>query len=193
MRTPRTFALVTVATAGLLAGCSSATPSAPTTTAATTTVRAATPSAPAAPSTASGPALGTVHALSASGVTLTVQAAAYTTMSLPADNQEDLPGGTPIGLVAVRVCITANTSTQGVALDWDAWTVLTAAGDSAQALTSADGSDFPSALYDDDPDTAVPTGSCRAGLIPFSLKGLGGPVATVEYSAQTATAEWAVG
>lgn len=180
---PATVLLLTAA----LAGCSSnpTTPAA----ASTGTVKA---TAPSSPSTASGPALGAVHTVSAGGVTLTVQATAYTTMTLPADNQENLPGGTSLGLVSVRACITANSSGQGVALDWDAWTVVTATGPSAKALTSSDASDFPSALYDDDPNSAVPTGGCRAGLIPFSLKGLGGPVASIDYSAEGTLAEWGV-
>lgn len=186
------------ASALLLAGCGSpgstvtaTTKSGPATTGASTMSAAAAMSAAASP-TPTLPRIGTTQTQSSDGVTDTIQVTGYQVITLTGENQEGMPAGSRIGLVSVKHCLTANTSGDAIGFTWAAWSVLDASSHSADALSAYGDRDFPGPLYPNDVDKAVPTGQCRAGMIPFSLKGMG-PVTDVEYSVDGKTADWAIG
>lgn len=191
-----------VATVVAVAGCSSsAAPSAagssgPPSVAPTSAVPStpAPPSPSPSPSPSFGQALGTSDTPPAQdGVTITLTVTAYQVITLSSENQELLPGGTRVALAKVKQCLTGNTSGDGIVMTWAPWTLLTASGETVKAISAYGTDDFPGPLYDNDASAIVPTGACRSGLVPFSLKSVSDPIVTVEYNANKIVEDWRVG
>lgn len=191
------------AAAVTLAGCSSSTapaaavgtassPSSAPTSAAPSTQ--APPSPSPSPSPSHGQALGTTDTPPAlDGVTVSLTVTAYQVITVSSENQELLPGGTRVALAKVKQCLTGDTSGQGVTMSWGPWTLLTASGESVQAVSAYGTRDFPGPLYDNDSSAVIHAGACRSGLIPFSLQNVSDPIVTVEYNANTIVEDWRVG
>jgi hypothetical protein len=192
---PVTFAAAAVVL--LTAGCSSsrpapaaALPNSPSASASQSSPAAAPP--PSASSSQLGQALGAAQSASALGVTIKATASRYSVVALSASNQETLPAGTKVALVQAQGCVTANSSGSDVAMTWKPWTLVTSTGATVQALSVYGDADWPGSLYPNDSAAATPAGRCRSGLIPFSLTGVSGSPAAVEYNVHGIVLDWRV-
>jgi len=196
------FTAAAIAAAFAVAGCSSSaapsaagaprSPSSAPTSAAPSTQ--APPSASPSPSPSHGQALGTTDNPPAQdGVATSLTVTSYQVITVSSRNQELLDGGTRIGLAKVKQCLIEDTGGQGVTMTWYPWVLLTASGESVTPLLAYGTNDFPGPLYDNDSTAIIHKGSCRSGLIPFSLKNVSDPIVTVEYNANSIVEDWHVG
>jgi hypothetical protein len=176
-----------------IAGCSSPRPGA---VAAVTTTHPASPAATTAATSPSasglGVALGKPQSATALSVTIKATAVSYRVITLTSANEELLPSGTKVALIQATGCVTANGSGDEIGLTWSPWTLVTSTGATVEAIGAHGTSDFPGSLYPDDSTVATPTGRCRSGLIPFSLAGVSGTPAAVEYNVHGIVLDWAV-
>lgn len=193
----RRLILLAAIPAALLAGCSGApatatsSPSASVPSTAPSATTAA--SSPAAPTPTSAPTLGTAQTMTGDDdIATTVTVTTYKVITLSAENQELLPGGTRVALIQVRQCVAAD-APGPVSMSWSPWILITAQSETLTPLDAYGTRDFPGPLYDNDENAAVAAGQCRAGLIPFSLQHVTDAVAQVEYTGYDQPMTWSIG
>lgn len=194
----KTLLCAALLSAAAVAGCSSSTtpaaaPAAPASSAAASASPSPAPATSAADPSPTGTPLGSAQSASALGVTIKATPATYKVITLSADNAEQAAAGTQVALVQAMACVTANNSGQGIALTWTPWTLVTTDGATVKPLDTYEAKDFPGSLYPNDSQSATPVGRCRSGLIPFSLAGITGAPAMVEYNVHGIVLDWALG
>lgn len=176
----------------LAAGCSSSHPApaaAPPSSPAVVPAQSSPAAVPSPSASGLGVALGTAQTASAQGEAIKVTASSYKVVTLTADNQELASAGTKIALVQAEACLTSGAD---VAFTWSPWTLVTSNGSTVTPLSAYGTRDFPGSLYPNDSTVATPAGRCRSGLIPFSLAGVSGSPAAVEYNVQGIVMDWSV-
>lgn len=192
----RTRLVLAAALTAAAAGCSSSTTSpaavGSSTSPASVPSSVAASSSPSASSSALGSPLGSAQSATALGVTIKATAVSYRVITLTASNEELLPAGTRVALVQATGCVTANKSGDGIGLTRAPWSLVTSTGATVQPLSAHGADDWPGSLYPDDSTVATPSGRCRSGLVPFSLKGVTGSVAAVEYNVHGIVLDWSV-
>lgn len=151
---------------------------------------AASPSPSPSPTSAGVP-LGTeqTFASGSNGITVKVTATSYQTVTLTGENQEGLAAGAKVGVVGVRLCLVRDTSGNGIALSWHAWSLVTAGGAVYTPVSAYGTRDWPGPLYPNDESLTYHVGACRSGLIPMPLTGSDAPV-SVEYNTQGGVYDW---
>lgn len=107
------------------------------------------------------------------------------------DNAELLPTDDRIATVMVKACLKSSANGGPVSFTWHNWSLLFADDTTVEPVNAWSPRDFPSALYPNDQDKAVPPGECRAGLIPFGIPaGQASDPVKIVYGYGTTTLEW---